>query len=112
MIDQSSYLNRPQKSALGIYVTIRTRFAFAELLIKFSIGARKRDVGERAFMNKQTMNRRGLAEQRAANELVVVIRKLRWMGLEDEARRLEDDLARRRVTTDADSVVAVPRETD
>ncbi len=63
-------------------------------------------------MNKQTLNRRSLAEQRAANELVVVIRKLRWMGLEDEARRLEDDLAMRRVTAHVDSVVAVPRETD
>jgi hypothetical protein len=64
-------------------------------------------------MNKQTLNRRGLAEQRAANELVVVIRKLRWMGLEDDAKRFEDDLlAMRRVTAHVDSVVAVPRETD
>jgi hypothetical protein len=99
-------------NALGIYVTFRTWFAFAELLIKLSIGVLRQLAGERASMNKQTLNRRSLAEQRAANELVVVIRKLRWMGLEDEARRLEDDLAMRRVTAHVDSVVAVPRETD
>jgi hypothetical protein len=49
------------------------------------------------------------AEQRASNEMVKLIRKLRWMGMEVEAQRLQvrlDGAAR------ADSVIAEPRETD
>jgi hypothetical protein len=57
-------------------------------------------------------SRKSLAEQRAANELVTLIRKLRWMGLDEEAKRAEDDLTQRRLSAGADSVVAVPRETD
>ncbi len=45
-----------------------------------------------------------------ANDLVKRIRKLRWMGLEDEAERLQQELTRR--CTDGDSVIATPRETD
>ena len=45
-----------------------------------------------------------------ANELVKRIRKLRWMGMEDEAERLQQELTQR--CADADSVVATPRETD
>jgi hypothetical protein len=52
-----------------------------------------------------------LAEQQASNELVKLIRKLRWMGLEEEAERVEDELILRRVAA-ADSVIAAPRETD
>jgi hypothetical protein len=52
-----------------------------------------------------------LAERQASNELVKQIRKLRWMGLEEEAQRVEDELILRRVAA-ADSVIAVPRETD
>ena len=52
-----------------------------------------------------------LAEQQASNELVKLIRKLRWMGLEEEAERVEDELVLRRVAA-ADSVIAAPRETD
>jgi hypothetical protein len=32
--------------------------------------------------------------QQCANELVTLIRKLRWMGMEDEARRMEARLRR------------------
>jgi hypothetical protein len=46
----------------------------------------------------------------AANDLVKRIRKLRWMGLEDEARRLQRELTRR--CAESDSVIATPRETD
>jgi hypothetical protein len=53
----------------------------------------------------------GLAEQRASNELVELIRKLRWMGLEDEAAKAENQLILRNVGA-ADSVVAVSRDTD
>ena len=47
------------------------------------------------------------ARQRASNELVKLIRKLRWLGMEEEAQGLQ----RRRATT-ADSVLATAAETD
>jgi len=53
----------------------------------------------------------GLGEQRTANELVKLIRKLRWMGLEKEAEMVENQLILREVQA-ADSVVAASRETD
>jgi hypothetical protein len=53
----------------------------------------------------------GLAEQRASNELVKLIRKLRWMGMEDEAEKVENRLTLCKVAA-ADSVVAKSRETD
>jgi hypothetical protein len=52
-----------------------------------------------------------LAEQRTSNELVKLIRKLRWMGMEEEAESAQDELSVRRVAA-ADSVVAATRETD
>jgi hypothetical protein len=45
-----------------------------------------------------------------ANDLVKRIRKLRWMGLEEEAERLQQELTRR--CAESDSVIATPRETD
>jgi hypothetical protein len=53
----------------------------------------------------------GLGEQPTANELVKLIRKLRWMGLEREAEKVEDQLILRKVQA-ADSVIAASRETD
>ena len=53
----------------------------------------------------------GLGEQRASNELVKLIRKLRWMGLEREAEKVENQLILRKVQA-ADSVIAASRETD
>jgi hypothetical protein len=44
------------------------------------------------------------------NDLVKRIRKLRWMGLEEEAERLQQELTRR--CADSDCVIATPRETD
>jgi hypothetical protein len=44
------------------------------------------------------------------NDLVKRIRKLRWMGLEEEAERLQQELTRR--YADSDCVIATPRETD
>ena len=49
------------------------------------------------------------AEQRASNEMIKLIRKLRWMGMEGEAQRLQIALADSART---DSVIAEPRETD
>jgi hypothetical protein len=52
-----------------------------------------------------------LAEQRASNKLVKLIRKLRWMRMEEEAERVQMDLAQRGAPP-ADSVLAAPHETD
>ena len=55
----------------------------------------------------------GLSGQQdsVTNDLVKRIRKLRWMGMEDEARRLQAELTRRSAG-EGDSVIATPRETD
>ncbi len=50
-------------------------------------------------------------EQRRSSELVKRIRKLRWMGLEGEARRMQVQLALCG-GAGADSVLAAPPETD
>jgi hypothetical protein len=50
-------------------------------------------------------------EQRASNALIKLIKKLRWMGMNDEEQRVQKTLAERDVQP-ADSVVAGPRETD
>jgi hypothetical protein len=52
-----------------------------------------------------------LTADRASNELIRRIRKLRWMGLEEEAVGLQKELGQRR-PTDADSVLATPGDTD
>jgi hypothetical protein len=48
-------------------------------------------------------------EQQTASELAKRIRKLRWMGMEDEARKLQGELSR---VEKGDCVLAAPRETD
>jgi len=60
----------------------------------------------------QQKSPKALAEQRVSNELVTLIHKLRWMGLEEEAKRAEDELTVRQAAAGVDSVIAVPRETD
>ena len=50
-----------------------------------------------------------LAEQRASNELIKRIRKLRWIGMEDEARKVQSSL---RSIPSRDPVLAGPRDTD
>ena len=54
---------------------------------------------------------RSLAEQRASNELVKLIRKLRWIGMEEEAKKVENQLTLCDVPAE-DSVVAASCETD
>ena len=51
------------------------------------------------------------AEQRASNNLIRLIRKLRWMGMDDEAKRMQTELMQRAVPAE-DSVLARPRDTD
>jgi hypothetical protein len=45
----------------------------------------------------------------ASNEIVKLIRKLRWVGLEEKAEQLEKELERRAA---ADTVVSIQNETD
>ena len=45
------------------------------------------------------------------DELVKLICKLRWIGMEDEAERLTNELTQHDAAT-TDSVVATPHETD
>ena len=51
------------------------------------------------------------ADQRTSNELVKLIRKLRWMGMEEEAQRVQTELAQC-AGRPADSVLVAPRDTD
>jgi hypothetical protein len=67
-----------------------------------------------AIMTEQSRVQRNPTDagtaQRGSNELVRLIRKLRWIGMEDEAERLQAELGRREAA--ADSVVAMSGETD
>ena len=51
------------------------------------------------------------AEKRPSNELAGLIRKLRWAAMEEEAKELQQELARRRAAG-AVSVIGPARETD
>jgi hypothetical protein len=50
-------------------------------------------------------------DQRASNALIKRIKKLRWIGMHDEAEQVQTKLAEFDAQP-ADSVVAGPRETD
>lgn len=50
-------------------------------------------------------------QQRTANEMIHLIRKLRWMGMEDEAKIMQAQLAAFGVRP-GDNVVGGPRDTD
>jgi hypothetical protein len=52
-----------------------------------------------------------VAEQRTSNQLVQLIRKLRWIGRDDEAERVLEDLARCRFRP-TETVIAGPWATD
>jgi hypothetical protein len=47
----------------------------------------------------------------ASNDMVKLIRKLRWIGMDEEALKLQQELTLREAAP-ADCVVATPRETD
>ena len=51
------------------------------------------------------------SEQKRSGELVKLVRKLRWIGMEDEAEKVEKQLLLQQVPA-ADSVIAASRETD
>jgi hypothetical protein len=50
-------------------------------------------------------------DQRASNTLIKLIQKLRWIGMDDEAKRVQTTLAARDMQP-ADSVIAGPCDTD
>jgi hypothetical protein len=62
------------------------------------------------MLRKQQKSSNESARQQA-NELIGLIRKLRWMGMEEEAQKAQTELDRCNVRP-ADSVLAAPRETD
>jgi len=66
-----------------------------------------------AMLQHQSSQDRSAQQQetRGANETIKLIRKLRWIGMEEEAQKLQRELSEREDTA-ADSVVATPRETD
>ena len=47
--------------------------------------------------------------KRASNDMIKRIRKLRWMGMEDEAREVQEAM---RSNASRDVVLAGPRDTD
>ncbi len=51
------------------------------------------------------------SDTRASNEMIKLIRKLRWIGMDDEAQKLQRELTQRETAAE-DSVVATPGETD
>jgi hypothetical protein len=50
-----------------------------------------------------------VSARQQANELISLIRKLRWMGMEEEAERVETAL---HGVLPADSVLSAPHDTD
>ncbi len=51
------------------------------------------------------------SDTRVSNDMIKLIRKLRWIGMDEEAQKLQTELTQREAAAD-DSVVATPRETD
>jgi hypothetical protein len=58
-----------------------------------------------------TLQQQNPSETHASNELIKLIRKLRWIGMDEEAQKLQTELTQREAAAE-DSVVATPRETD
>jgi hypothetical protein len=90
------------------------RHDFAQILQSFSRQhdverAQRRPTSGQLFEEEASMEKP--SEQRASDEIVGLIRKLRWVGLESEAKSMERELMARAVPA-ADSVIATPRETD
>jgi hypothetical protein len=72
-------------------------------------GSKNNSVGEPPM--QEPLERPKPLSQRTSNELVRLILKLRWAGMEKEAETVAEELAGRRAG-DVASVVAEPRETD
>lgn len=61
---------------------------------------------------EMAVNRQALpsASDNSSNDLIKLIRKLRWIGMDDEAKRLQQQLAQSNGADD--TVLAVSGETD
>jgi hypothetical protein len=75
-----------------------------ELRRQQSDDATKARIRERAIMEMPAKQ-----APTASSEIVMLIRKLRWVGLEEKAEQLEKELEQRAVT---DTVVSIQNETD
>ena len=62
-------------------------------------------------MRREQQTTSDISEQRTSNEVVKLIRKLRWMGMDEEAKVLENQLALDGFPV-ADCVIGGSRETD
>ena len=60
-------------------------------------------------MSLEQQNHPDTSARQQVNELIKLIRKLRWMGMEEEAKRAETALGG---VSPADSVLAAPHDTD
>jgi hypothetical protein len=61
------------------------------------------------LISRQQQPAEASATENAKNELVKRVRKLRWVGEEEEAEKAQRALGEQ---TPSDSVLAMPRETD
>jgi hypothetical protein len=75
-------------------------------------GPWRKEQGEQAW-KRRANDRHPVSRQgkKRLTTLVMLIRKLRWLGMEEEAQGLQNELGRRRATA-ADSVLATAAETD
>ena len=62
-------------------------------------------------MSLEQQNSPDVTAQQQANKLIRLIRKLRWMGMEEEAASVQTELAQCGAEP-TDSVLTVSRETD
>ena len=68
-------------------------------------------IGKVTEMSLEQQNPLDASAQQRANRLIRLIRKLRWMGLEEEAARVQTELAQCGAEP-TDSVLTASRETD
>ena len=68
-------------------------------------------IGKVMEMSLEQQNPPDVPAQQQANRLIRLIRKLRWMGMEEEAERVQTDLAECGAKP-TDSVLVASRETD
>jgi hypothetical protein len=64
-----------------------------------------------AMSHSTPLQQQNPSDTRASNDMIKLIRKLRWIGMDEEAQKLQRELTEREAAP-ADSVVATPRETD
>jgi hypothetical protein len=66
---------------------------------------------QEASLQHASLQQQNPSDTRASNEMIKLIRKLRWIGMDEEAQKLQTELTQREAAA-ADSVVATMHETD